>query len=89
MKKCLVVTTVLALVAVLAAGCVGVPTPTSPTPTEEEVNFRLWISDEVNAIGDFDELWMTIGGIGVVQGDGDVRRCVCCGVILSQCNNKI
>ena len=26
---------------------------------------------------------------GLVQGDGDVRRCVCCGVILSQCNNKI
>ena len=31
----------------------------------EEVNFRLWISDEVNAIDDFDELWVTINQIGV------------------------
>ena len=60
MKKCLVVTTVLALVAVLAAGCVGVPTPTSPTPTEEEVNFRLWISDEVKAIDEFERLIVMI-----------------------------
>ena len=71
MKKCLVVTTVLALVVVLAAGCVGVPTPTSPTPTEEEVNFRLLISDEVNDIGDFDELWVTITSIGVHQAGGE------------------
>ncbi len=70
MKKCLVVMTVLALVAVLAAGCAGVPTPTSPTPAEEKVNFRLLISDEANAIGDFDELWVTILSIGVVQGGG-------------------
>jgi hypothetical protein len=72
MKKCLVVTTVLALVAVLAAGCAGVPTFTTPAPAEDEVNFRLLISDENNDIGHFDELWVTVSTVGVVQsGDGD------------------
>ena len=36
--------------------------------TEEEVNFRLWVSDEPNDIDDFDELWVTITQVGVQQG---------------------
>jgi len=76
MKKCLVVMTTLALVAVLAAGCAGAPTPMSPTPapaatpSAEKVNFRLWISDEVNNIDHFDSLSVTITGIGVVKSGG-------------------
>ena len=58
---------VLALVVALVTGCVEAPSPVS-APGEEEVNFRLWISDEVNAIEDFDELWVTITQIGVQQG---------------------
>lgn len=34
-----------------------------------EPNFRLLVSDEPNDIGDFEELWVTISGIGFVQGD--------------------
>ena len=72
MKKCLVAMTILALV-ILAAGCAGVPssTPTAPipapalTPTGEEVNFRLLISDEPNAIGEFQSLNVTISSIGM------------------------
>jgi len=80
MKKCLVAMTTLMLVAVLATGCAQVPsmpTPTSPTPapseaptptpTGEKANFRLLLSDEVNAIDDFDKLWVTITRIGVHQ----------------------
>ncbi len=37
----------------------------------EEVNFRLWISDEANAITDFYELEVTISDVGVVQADGN------------------
>ena len=40
----------------------------TPTLAEEEVNFRLWISDEANDIDDFDELWVTITQVGVQQG---------------------
>jgi len=51
------------------------PTPTpSPTPTppvtEEEANFRLLISDEVNAIEDFEQLHVTISSIGVHEAGG-------------------
>jgi len=46
-----------------------IPTPStpspSPTPTGEGVNFRLLLSDEVNAIDDFEHLWVTINNIGV------------------------
>lgn len=45
------------------------PTPT-PTPAGEKGNFRLLISDEVNAIGDFQHLHVTISSIGVQQ-DGE------------------
>jgi len=69
MKKGLM-TTILALVVVLVTGCAGVPSLVS-TPAGEEVNFRLWISDEANAITDFDELWVTISDVGMVQADGN------------------
>jgi len=80
MKRYLVVITILALVAVLATGCAGapsMPTPTPtpsetpapvPTPTGEEVNFRLLISDELNAIEFFEYLDVIISSIGVHQG---------------------
>ena len=95
MKKIMIATTILALVAVLAVGCAGVespitaPTPSprpapsvSPTPSPapspditsatERSNFRVWISDEVNYIEDFESLLVTITGIGVVKrGGGD------------------
>jgi hypothetical protein len=72
MKKLLIATTtMLALVAVLTTGCAELSTVT-PAHTGEKVNFRLWISDENNDIGHFDELWVTISSVGVVQsGDGD------------------
>ncbi len=69
MKKGLM-TTILALVVVLVTGCAGVPSLVS-TPAGEEVNFRLWISDEANAITDFDELLVTISDVGMVQADGN------------------
>jgi len=47
--------------------------PTEPAATTEddpmEPNFVLLISDERNDIGDFIELWVTITGLGLVQGD--------------------
>ena len=78
MRKGLVAMIILALVAVLVAGCEGVPLPTPapapesapapmPTPTVEKENFRLLISDEVNTIEDFDHLYVTISSIGVHQ----------------------
>ena len=78
MRKGLVAMIILALVAVLVAGCEGVPLPTPapapesapapmPTPTVEKENFRLLISDEVNAIEDFEHLYVTISSIGVHQ----------------------
>ncbi|GAI84669.1 unnamed protein product, partial [marine sediment metagenome] len=33
----------------LTAACVPTAEEITPTPAEEEVNFRLWISDEANA----------------------------------------
>lgn len=72
MKKCLVTMTILVLVAVLAVGCEEAPSP-SPggISTEGEVNFRLLISDEVNAIEDFASLNVTITGIGAHQVGGE------------------
>ena len=66
MKKGLAALTVLALVVVLAPGCPEASLPMSTvTPTGEDVNFRFLISDEVNAIGDFQYLNVTISSIGV------------------------
>ncbi len=73
MKKYLVAITTLVLVAVLAAGCAEFPssaTGPATTPTGEEVNFRLLISDEANDIGDFASLNVTVSKIGVQEGGG-------------------
>ncbi|MFW6057212.1 MAG: DUF4382 domain-containing protein, partial [Chloroflexota bacterium] len=35
----------------------------------EEPNFRLLLSDQPNDIGDFEELWVMVSGLGLVQGD--------------------
>lgn len=72
MRKCLAAA-ILALAAVLATGCAGAPfpkpTPTpTPAPSEEKVNFRFLISDDVNAIEDFEHLYVTISSIGVQEG---------------------
>ena len=78
MKKGLVAMIILALVAVLVAGCEGAPLPTPaptqepapapmPTPTVEKGNFRLLISDEVNAIDHFASLNVTISSVGLQQ----------------------
>jgi hypothetical protein len=40
------------------------------TPAEDEINFRLLVSDEVNAIDEFQTLNVTISRIGVHQGGG-------------------
>lgn len=80
MKKAFALIITLLLTALPLAGCAvtdaTAPTPTgqqavadSTTPDEEDVNFRLLISDEPNDIGDFQQLWVTISGIGFVQGD--------------------
>jgi len=61
------------------------PTPTSPTPAlseapapmstpaGEEVNFRLLLSDEVNAIDDFDKLWVIFEGEDVAGATVEVN----------------
>ena len=49
----------------------AVPLPET-TSAVEKSNFRVWISDEVNNIDHFEELWVTVTGIGVVKrGGGD------------------
>ena len=82
MKKAFALIITLVLTALPLAGCAvtdaTTPAPNgqeavagSTTPAEEDVNFRLLISDEPNDIGDFEELWVTISGIGFVQGDDE------------------
>jgi hypothetical protein len=70
MKRYLATLTVLILMSLLAGGCEELATlsGTSDSPESGDVNFRLLISDEVNAIGDFEKLNVTITGIGVHQG---------------------
>ena len=80
MKKAFALIITLVLTALPLAGC-AVTDATTPapngqeavagsiTPAEEDVNFRLLISDEPNDIGDFTVLLVTISGIGFVQGD--------------------
>ncbi len=46
------------------------PITAEPIPNTEDANFRLLISDEVNAIGDFESLVVTISSVGVQQGGG-------------------
>ncbi len=82
MKKTFALVTTLVLTAMPLAGCAvtdtTTPTPAgqeavagSTAPAEEDVNFRLLISDEPNDIGDFEELWVVISGIGLVPGDDE------------------
>lgn len=71
MKKFLVAMTIVALVAVLAVGCAEISapaTPPAPAATEEMANFRLLISDEPNAIGEFASLNVTVSRIDLQQG---------------------
>jgi hypothetical protein len=80
MKHVFALVITLLLTALPLAGCAAADTTTptaveqelvanSPTAAEQDVNFRLLISDEPNDIGDFTELWVTISAIGFVQGD--------------------
>jgi len=69
MKTSFVFVTVLALLAMSVVGC-ALPraSVTGPVPTTgEEANFRFWISDENNAITDFERLDVIISEIGVHQ----------------------
>jgi hypothetical protein len=82
-----VATLVAVLLVVFMAGCVPVPGGVTPPPAPEEVtpppaaepipapipeaNFRLLISDEANAIGDFESLVVTIDSVGVHKAGGD------------------
>ena len=70
MKRCLATLVVLALLSLAAGGCDELEKLLGPfdSSTEEDVNFRLLISDEANAIGNFEELKVTITSIGVHQG---------------------
>ncbi len=73
MKKCLAVLVILALLTINAGGCNELEkllgsSDNSSGSTGETVNFRLLISDEANAIGDFVELNVTITSIGVHKG---------------------
>jgi hypothetical protein len=80
MKKYFTVLIILVLVSLLAVGCKETPSlaPTpSPAPTPAPApapatttgidNFRLLISDDVNAIEDFEHLYVTITSVGVHQ----------------------
>jgi len=75
--------TLLIILALFATACSGtpatpVPTPEpSPTPEPEptppvtgSTNFRFLISDDVNAIEDFEHVYITISEIGVQRGGG-------------------
>ena len=44
------------------------PAPSPALPTAEDVNFRFLISDDVNAIDDFEHVYVTISEIGVQRG---------------------
>ncbi len=70
MKKCLAILVALALFSLTAGGCNELEKLLGPSDssTEEDANFRLLISDEANAIGDFLELNVTITSIGVHPG---------------------
>ena len=56
--------TILALMAVLAVGCNGAPS----APAGDNVNFRLFISDELNEIRNFQSVNVTITQFGLKHG---------------------
>ena len=61
------------LAALLLVGCAAPATTVPPTSGDSShgAYFRLLISDEPNAIDDFEELWVTISLIGLVPADGN------------------
>lgn len=60
--------TALLLIATATTGCTGaLALPMAPDEPAPGTNFRLLVSDEPNDIGDFEELSVTITGIGVRQ----------------------
>jgi hypothetical protein len=67
MKKRLVILLALVVLSLAAGGCNELEKLLGPfdSSTEEDVNFRLLISDEANVIGDFEALNVTITSIGV------------------------
>jgi hypothetical protein len=67
MKKCLSILLALVILSLAAGGCNELEKLLGPfdSSTEEDVNFRLLISDEANVIGDFEALNVTITSIGV------------------------
>jgi predicted secreted protein len=78
-SKLFLVVALLSAVALLFGACEeGITTPSEPTSepsttittetAEEEANFRLLVSDEINAIGHFEHLYVTVTSIGVQQG---------------------
>jgi len=69
-KRALLILFALTLVVSLVAfsACGGEEEPTPTTPTGEGINFRFLISDDINAIYDFESINVTISKIGVQSG---------------------
>jgi hypothetical protein len=68
MKTIFALMTSLITISILGAGCSVPGTPASlPDGTGEGVNFRLLLSDEVNAINDFSSLNVTVSQIGLLR----------------------
>ena len=57
---------VMTLLTALLGACA--PQPSLKPPSKEEANFRFLISDDVNAIDDFESVIVTISTIGVQRG---------------------
>jgi len=64
MKKLFLMVALIAAAALLTVSCFTGPSPDGA----KEANFRFLISDQPNAIRDFDHLYVTISTIGVQQG---------------------
>lgn len=67
-KNVAILAMVLLLVLIVACEPAPVKITPTPTPTIDEVNFRFLISDDVNAIADFQNLYVTISSIGFQRG---------------------
>ncbi len=87
MKRIMITSMMTALVLALLTGCSRAPSQEvksgdnlqTPAPfntvssisTSDNPNFLLLISDQPNDIGDFEELWISVTGVALAQGDGD------------------